>query len=136
VQNAANPSLVYLAPFSLQDVLQVTVLPFMQEMQAPTHWSICFGSNASNFLAMQARCWSSYSGCFEQLLRNTAASRPKLSVRIAIAPHRLRGNSNQQSAKILSLQEDRRGCDRLFDKASLVDRDVQAAQAWQTGRAA
>ena len=34
----------YLAPFRLHDVVQVVVLPPMQDLQTLTHWLICFAS--------------------------------------------------------------------------------------------
>jgi hypothetical protein len=34
----------YRAPFKLQEVVQVTVLPPMHDLQTLTHWFICFAS--------------------------------------------------------------------------------------------
>jgi hypothetical protein len=34
----------YRAPFKLHDVVQVTVLPSIQDLQTLTHWFICFAS--------------------------------------------------------------------------------------------
>src|SRR3954453_16861265 len=46
------------APLSLQDVLQVTVLPLMQTLQTSTHWLNFFGSKFVYCRAMQTRCSS------------------------------------------------------------------------------
>jgi hypothetical protein len=54
------------APLSLQDVLQVTVLPLMQTLQTSTHWLNFFGSKLVYCRAMQTRCSSVYSTCCEQ----------------------------------------------------------------------
>jgi hypothetical protein len=39
-----DPSCRYRAPFKLQEVVQVTVLPPMHDLQTLTHWFICFAS--------------------------------------------------------------------------------------------
>jgi hypothetical protein len=44
------------APFSLQDVVQVAVLPLMQAMQASTHWLSFLPSKCLNRWEMQTRC--------------------------------------------------------------------------------
>jgi hypothetical protein len=45
-----------LAPFSLHDVVQVTVVPVMQASHTSTHWLRFLASNFLCLWAMQARC--------------------------------------------------------------------------------
>jgi hypothetical protein len=44
------------APFSLHDVVQVTVVPVMQASHTSTHWLKFLASNFLYRWAMQARC--------------------------------------------------------------------------------
>jgi hypothetical protein len=64
-QNSLGPSASWrgigdtrtqLAPLSLQEVLQVTLLPFMQALQTSTHWLRLRASNSLYRWEMQRRC--------------------------------------------------------------------------------
>jgi hypothetical protein len=44
--NFDNGAMPQCAPFNVHDVVQVVVLPPMQDLQTLTHWLICFASQS------------------------------------------------------------------------------------------